>query len=1738
MKIKNRFPIYDLMQSFHPYGVGARNSLLVSTIISPLRGWGYKLLLFTLHLTLYTAIHAGVIHTTDADFSTGTFTGLGTEIKNNQIQLGAAGCEAMHWVSSTSCNLTSMLDARSSHAMAVWNGRLYVTGGYYGSNQNTVWMAPINADGTVGNWIDLTPQTPLLGARSGHAMSVWNGRLYITGGSDGMAQNTVWMAPINADGTIGNWIDLTPQTPLLGARSEHAMAVWNGRLYITGGYIGGIGWYNTVWMAPINADGTIGNWIDLTPQTPLLGARSGHDMAVWNGRLYVSGGWDGSSNYSTVWMSSITANGTIGNWTTLTSMPAVRYGHAMSIWNERLYVSGGSDSNTVWMASITANGTIGSWTTLNTMPAARDSHGMAVWNGRLYVTGGYSYVTGGSVYSTVWMAPLNSEGTVNSWTDLTPTAPLPDETSGHGMSIWNGRLYVSGGRDGTDNVKNTVLMANINADGIGAWDTTLTAMPDVRKDHAMSAWNGRLYITGGSNNVPPYACSTVWMSSITANGTIGIWIPLNSMPNILSDHAMGVWNGRLYVTGGCDGDVVRSTVSMAPLNADGTIGSWTVLPPMPSARQNHAMSVWNGRLYVTGGENIVSPYCYDTVWMSSIQADGTIGSWNTTLTFMPDKRTYHAMSVWNGRLCVTGGYGEVSGQNIVWMSSITADGTIGSWNTFTPMLGGRQNHVTGVWNGRLYVTGGAFYNTVWCSAPLLYSSTGTYFSPLIDMGALGDVKVNWDQATPAETNITVSVANASLPTSPVANYISATNGQAFPSVRYINYRLDMLADSSRQNSPTLSEIRFNTISMPSTITNLTATTESQIKLTWTAPNNGYGQPCGSYLIKCSTTADIKTDEQFIAAATYCQTWVPQSPSTTESKIITGLIPRTTYWFSIKSSSATISPTWSVISATGTNFATSGSFVDSGQTIGAGNTTAIAWGDYDNDGDLDIVVGDWDGNEVWRNNGDGTFTDTGQYAGVGLNTTAIAWGDYDNDGDLDIVVGNNYGGGNPIYRNNGNGTFTDTGQYAGAGNTKAIAWGDYDNDGDLDIVVGNYGGGNPIYRNNGNGTFTNTGQTVGTGDANAIAWGDYDNDGDLDIVVGNYYSGGNRIYMNNGDGTFTDTGQYAGAGGANAIAWGDYDNDGDLDIVVGNGSAGSEVWRNNGDGTFTYSQDAGAGNTKAIAWGDYDNDGDLDIVMGRWGGGNLVYRNNGNGTFTDTGQYVGTGNTFAIAWGDYDNDGDLDLLVGNYYGEDNLIYKSLEAEYGNINSTPTAPTTGFTTNYSTSTNKLGLRWDKSSDTYDTGIGSTPPNGLYYDVRVSTFHLPPNPCPLYIVSPSTGAGMTPFLGNYPHGFAVAVSTQPGLNLTPEDTTYYYQVRSIDTGLRKSIWSVEKSTYIAVPPAAVTDLTAESIGVENQAILRWSAPGDNGWFKALDVGSSFKVQRSTNSDGNPPGLWNWTNAQITVSTSGVTPKAAVSYVATGLIAGASNYIRIWHADEVPNNWSGISNGTTVFVPAPICNWISPAGFAEQTSGYTLNQRPKLWFLISDGGDTVSDAQVVISANSSFDVGVTTYQYTDGGGSQLSWDIANLPTVYCTPKVDWLRTIHYLRVRAYNNTRSFWGNWSATKKMEIKNWIWTDPDIFTGLMPIRKLHIDELRTVIGNVRNFRGFGTSSWTDPTITQGSTPIRKPHIDEMRQFLDDALYVVGESTGEARWTDDYNIVPGVTPIRKTHFQQLRDACVKP
>ena len=321
------------------------------------------------------------------------------------------------------------------------------------------------------------------------------------------------------------------------------------------------------------------------------------------------------------------------------------------------------------------------------------------------------------------------------------------------------------------------------------------------------------------------------------------------------------------------------------------------------------------------------------------------------------------------------------------------------------------------------------------------------------------------------------------------------------------------------------------------------------------------------------------------------------------------------------------------------------FIDSGQALDDGDTNAVALGDLDGDGDLDAFTANGvfgnAANKVWRNDGAGNFSDSGQSLGIAASRD-VALADLDGDGDLDAYVENV--GDDSVWFNDGAGNFD------GALPQAAVAAGDLDGDGDVDLFVaagqGERGNGaSGVWRNLGvnSGVFSDTGQALGDADSRDVKLADLDDDGDLDAFVAN--EGANRIWRNDGSGNFTVGAQTMGSAASRSVVIADVDGDTDLDAFVANDGA-NRVWRNDGSGNFTDSGQAlGAATSEGVALADLDGDLVLDAYVAN-DGMNRVWRNDGSGNFIETGQALGVAVSRDVALGDLDGDGDGDAFVAN------------------------------------------------------------------------------------------------------------------------------------------------------------------------------------------------------------------------------------------------------------------------------------------------------------------------------------------------------------------------------------------------------------------------------------------------------------------------------------------------------------
>ncbi len=738
------------------------------------------------------------------------------------------------WTSTTA--FPSTVDLAKAIA---YNGYLYVSGGHNASIFTTTYYATINSDGTLGSWA--LAGANFSGARYGHAMYINNGYMYIGMGYNG--KTDVWYAQINSSGTLGAWRAATSYS--LGVTYPGATA-YDGYLYAMGGYDGAND-RSEVYYAKIDSAGTTTSWT--TSGNTLASNVSANCTAIYNGTIYSLGGnttGGESGNVTTVRRAAIASDGSVGAWTTGTVLTAARGYHGCVAYNGKLYVVGGFDSSgvaqsTVYYATINADGSLGaSWTTTTALTAAlqyaaafvyttpdgttrlyaagvngtnmriysnplntsgvpggtwttatsSNPGGVALTSASFTVIGNYIYTFGinaspGGAQSTVYSAPLNTNGTVGSWT---ATTSLPAARTNAASTWLNGCIYVVGGTsDGTTRVNTNYYACPSSSGTIAAWNTAPT-IPTSVSSNAVASYGGRIYNVGGSPSAGN-ASNTVTYTTVNNGGSgsiIGAAWQADSDVAVVNNryrHATVVYEGYIYVIGGSisgGGDITTQTVEYAPINSDGTLGAWVAdTHELPTARVFLAAAAYKGYMYISGGQQgsggaflktvLYAPISsagalsgnwasaggnttngaagatlvahngylyslggwdgsldYNTVQYAVINSNGTIGSWNSTSTFTTARSNLNPF-VYGGYMYIAGGEGAQLMRDVQY-ALINSDGTLGSWSQTTPFVGARKDSAVTAYNGFVYVTGGNDSTN---------SLADVQFAPILSGGQIG-----------------------------------------------------------------------------------------------------------------------------------------------------------------------------------------------------------------------------------------------------------------------------------------------------------------------------------------------------------------------------------------------------------------------------------------------------------------------------------------------------------------------------------------------------------------------------------------------------------------------------------------------------------------------------------------------------------------------------------------------------------------------------------------------------------------------------------------------------------------------------------------------------------------------------------------------------------------------------------------------------------------------------------------
>ncbi len=708
----------------------------------------------------------------------------------------------------------SLPDARTNFSLAAYNGFLFALGGLddTGTRTNTTYVTKLGANGepqlwhptdtNKSNWAYWHQTTDLSSIRSDSAVVAYNNRLYLLGGrSTSGPVNTVEYADINPNGTLGSW---TPGTNLPSSLYAHSAQIYNDRLYIIGGAssIGGAPSAN-VYYSRLNSNGALNSWMQTTSMPTSRMSSGGNIAVIWGAYIYVTGGCStvNASGYCTNILSdtrvaSINADGSIDAWNTMSNISSQRTSAGLVAWRDRIYTIGGCSSqnattgdcdsgtlDSILYGEVNRDGdasTVGATVPAGTAPCSGGSptdcnmpgttyvgnmlNTSIVVNGYLYVIGGCTNNTCSTTSGNVAYTAVSSTGNMSAPTCNAPrnlrgniwcvdtTNTIAGGIAASSPVVFNGRLYLVGGLDGsgnTDSLHRTIL----NADGsISAWTTqTLSglSMNNVSYQYAYSRANpasastnpGNLYLFGGCSSSSSAGCTAysqnVYKCNIQVSGAIAGCstsgqLQIGTLPGA-SGTGLGIMSGTvyanyIYLIGGVAPSLVDlTTVRYAKFDDNNNVvtaaaSGWTQSPnEMAVGRRRSAAFGYNGYIYVVGGFEAATGVLADIEFIKVNVGDGSLGSASDGFTVSAveiNQRWGLTVPVSNSYAYVIGGCiagdspgGCTTRTDVIQTFQIynNDSGAPAGYSTSTNTYGTNPNRIGAsatVLNGYLYVAGG------------------------------------------------------------------------------------------------------------------------------------------------------------------------------------------------------------------------------------------------------------------------------------------------------------------------------------------------------------------------------------------------------------------------------------------------------------------------------------------------------------------------------------------------------------------------------------------------------------------------------------------------------------------------------------------------------------------------------------------------------------------------------------------------------------------------------------------------------------------------------------------------------------------------------------------------------------------------------------------------------------------------------------------------------------------------
>lgn len=503
-------------------------------------------------------------------------------------------------------------------AAAIYNGFVFAAGGHgAGSIHTNVWSSRIAVDGILEPWVERSPlpvavQSPSLTAVNGWLLSIGGWKCF-----NGCATDEVYKAPINADGSVGQWSSAgTLPSPAYNV----ATAVWNGRLYATGDGPGPYDGQAALWAADVGADGHVSPF---STMTALPGAFIRKAVVATHGYLLLAPGGQDGAKTSRVLTAPILADGRIGDWRETTPTSGVeRWGSRLVEHEGRAYLVGGNWTTAITMAPLDQNGALGTWRRQTDLPAARRAV-QALWrNGYVYVVGG---ANGGGGYQTdVLRARVEDDGSLS--TPWEQVGTLGEGAWSQMQILVDGGLVVAGGNQPYPGVSNRVWQADFTPDDKLGTFARAPDLPEANSAAVLVRRGPRLLLAGGYRYLgvclSAVFSATVPNDGLSGDARPGAWNSAGTLPRITS-FATGFLRGaELYLIGGDDCSGVAFSDSLrAPVDGPMQPTDWVQSVALPSRLATHATVLAGGRAYMFGGSTAEGIET-DAVWLSADGADG------------------------------------------------------------------------------------------------------------------------------------------------------------------------------------------------------------------------------------------------------------------------------------------------------------------------------------------------------------------------------------------------------------------------------------------------------------------------------------------------------------------------------------------------------------------------------------------------------------------------------------------------------------------------------------------------------------------------------------------------------------------------------------------------------------------------------------------------------------------------------------------------------------------------------------------------------------------------------------------------------------------------------------------------------------------------------------------------------------------------------------------------------------